>query len=199
MNELEVLKQHILKRMSLPADELNTFVAAFAVKRIRKRQFIVQPEFTARVRTYIIKGAFRAYVVGPDGTEHTIQLAIDDWWISDYSSYIFQKPATMFVEAMQDSIVMQIEYEAEQRLKREYHNIETFFRIAAEGLAAYHQRRIIASLTRTAEERYNDFITTYPGMLEQVPQYAIASYLGMTTQFISKIRNKKAAFKPPKS
>ncbi|TWW01148.1 Crp/Fnr family transcriptional regulator [Chitinophaga pinensis] len=195
MNELEVLKQHISKRMSLPEEELNAFVAAFTVKRIKKRQFIIQPEFIARVRTFIIKGAFRSYVVGAEGTDHTIQLAIDDWWISDYSSYIFQKPATMFVVALEDSIVAQIEYEAEQRLKREYHDIETFFRMAAEGLAAYHQRRIIASLTRTAEERYNDFIAAYPGMLEKVPQYAIASYLGVTTQFISKIRNKKAASK----
>lgn len=199
MNELELLKQHILKRMVLPEDELNAFIAAFAVKRIKKRQFIIQPEFTARVRTLVIRGAFRAYVVAPDGTDHTIQLAIDDWWISDYSSYIFQRPATMFVEALKDSVVVQIEYEAEQRLKRDYHNIETFFRIAAERVAAYHQRRIIASLTRTAEERYNDFIDAYPGMLERVPQYAIASYLGMTTQFLSKIRNQKATSKPLKS
>ncbi len=165
---------------------------AFIVKKIRKKQLVIQPEFVAKYRTHVLQGAFRSYVVDHEGVDHTIQFAVEDWWIGDYNSFIYQKPATMFVVALEDSTVMQIEYEAEQQLKRTYHGIETFFRKVAERTAAYHQRRIVSNLTRTAEERYNDFIETYPTLQQRLPQYVLASYLGMTTQFLSKIRNRQA-------
>lgn len=172
-------------------EEIDKLLGAFIVKRIKKKQFIIQPDFTVKYRTYVAEGSFRSYVISEDGTDHTIQFAVDDWWISDINSYITQKPATMFVVALEDSIILQIEHDTEQRLKEEFHKIETFFRLGAERTAAFHQRRIIASLTRSAEERYDDFIGTYPNLSQRLPQYALASYLGMTTQFLSRIRNKK--------
>lgn len=94
----------------------------------------------------------------------------------------------MFVVAMEDSEIFQVEYETEVQLKQANHKFETFFRIGAERTAAYHQRRIISTLTRTAEERYADFLETYPALVNRLPQYVLASYLGMTTQFLSRIR-----------
>lgn len=172
-------------------EEIDKLLEAFIVKKIKKKQFIIQPDFTVKYRTYVVEGSFRSYVISEDGTDHTIQFAVDDWWISDINSYITQKPATMFAVALEDSIILQIEHDTEQRLKEEFHKIETFFRLGAERTAAFHQRRIIASLTRSAEERYNDFIETYPDLSQRLPQYALASYLGMTTQFLSQIRNRK--------
>lgn len=153
---------------------------------------IIQPDFIATHRTYVVHGAFRSYVVDQDGVEHTIQFAIEDWWISDYNSYLYQKPATMFVVALEDSTVFQIPYEAEQLLKQGNHKFETFFRIGAERTAAFHQRRIISSLTRTALERYTDFLAAYPAASQRLPQYVLASYLGITTQFLSKLRRQQA-------
>lgn len=172
-------------------EEMKTLLDAFVLKKVKKKQFIIQPDFIAKYRTYVVEGSFRSYVIGENGIDHTIQFAVEDWWISDINSYFYQQPATMFVIALEDSIVLQIEFEAEQRLKEQSHKIETFFRLAAERTAAFHQRRIIASLTRTAEDRYNDFVETYPNLTQRLPQYALASYLGMTTQFLSQIRNNK--------
>lgn len=191
MTEKDKFKTHILSRLSLPDKEMEALLDAFMLKKIKKKQFIIQPDFTAKYRTYVVEGSFRSYVIGEDGIDHTIQFAVEDWWISDINSYIYQKPATMFVVALEDSIVLQIEHDSEQRLKEQFHKIETFFRVAAERTAAFHQRRIIASLTRTAEDRYNDFVETYPNLTQRLPQYALASYLGMTTQFLSQIRNNK--------
>jgi hypothetical protein len=98
----------------------------------------------------------------------------------------------MFVVALEDSIVAHMEFEKERALKKSQHIFETFFRMGADRTAAFHQRRIISSLTRSAEERYDDFMETYPSVAQRLPQYALASYLGMTTQFLSKIRNKNA-------
>ncbi len=175
----------------LTTAELEEILAAFTIKKVKKKQFIIQPEFVAKHRNYVLEGAFRAYVIDEKGEDHTIQLAIEDWWISDYNSYIFQQPATMFVVALEDSTILQIDYEGEKRLKAANHKYETLFRIMAEGSAAYQQRRVISNLTQSAEERYALFLEKYPQMAQRVPQYALASYLGMSTEFLSRIRNKK--------
>ncbi len=182
---------YIEKFVELNSNEKEIFVSSFTEVRVKKRQFIVQPEFIAKYRYYILTGAFRAYVLGDLGNESTITLAIDDWWITDYNSYIFQQPATMFVIALEDSVVLKLEYEKEQVLKAYSHKFETFFRIIAERGLAFHQRRLIASLTQTAEERYDNYVERYPQIVNRVPQYVLASYLGMTTEFLSRIRKKK--------
>ena len=191
MNDIDLFIKYIHRQIDLSDEELSEFTDAFLYKRIKKKQFIIQPDFPTKYRTYVLKGALRSYVIDHDGVDHTIQFALEDWWVSDLNSYIYQKPATMFVVAIEDSEVLQIDYETEQRLKRSNHKFESFFRITAERTAAFHQRRIISSLTRTAEERYNDFLERYPEVSQRLPQYVIASYLGMTTEFLSKIRNRK--------
>jgi len=191
MAEPDPFINYIQRTIALSAGELAEFVSAFHLKKVKKKQFIIQPDFTAKYRTYVVQGAFRSYVIDQNGVDHTIQFAMEDWWVSDYNSYIYQKPATMFVVALEDSTVLQIDFETEQHLKKTNHKFETFFRIVAERTAAFHQRRIVSSLTRTAEERYNDFVETYPSVANRLPQYALASYLGMTREFLSKIRNHK--------
>ncbi|MEI6946725.1 cyclic nucleotide-binding domain-containing protein [Paraflavisolibacter sp. H34] len=191
----EQLQQHIGRRVSLTEEELAEFCSFFKPAKIKKRQFIIQPGFVARHRFYTVQGAFRAYVIGDAGEEHTIQFAVDDWWITDYNSYIFQQPATMFVMALEDSTVLQIDHESEQQLKAAHHKFETFFRILAEGTAAYMARRVITNLTKTAEQRYLQFLEQYPHVAAKVPQYALASFLGMTTEYLSKLRNKRTGRK----
>jgi CRP-like cAMP-binding protein len=190
-NSIESFKEHLLKRVSFNQEELDEILSAFTLKKIKKKQFIIQPEFIAKYQVYVLEGVFRAYIIDEKGEDHTVQLAIEDWWISDYNSYISQTPATMFVVALEDSVILQIDYETEQRLKASNHKIETFFRIMAERTAAFRQRRIISNLIHTAEERYDNFIEKYPLIADRIPQYALASYLGMTSEFLSRIRNKK--------
>ena len=191
MTDYDNLKKHVLKLTSMTNDELDEFCASFKLVKVKKRQFIVQPEFIARNRYYVVKGCFRAYVIGDEGQEHTIQFAIDDWWISDYNSYIFQQPASMFVMAIEESIILQIDYESEQKLKDRKHVFERYFRILAENTAAHMARRVIINLTLTAEQRYEHFLARYPDIVSKVPQYALASFLGMTTEYLSKLRNKR--------
>lgn len=164
---------------------------AFKQVRIKKRQFIVQPNFVASHRNYVVNGAFRSFVVANEGQEHTIAFAIDDWWITDYNGYIYQKPATLFVAALEDSVVMQIDFATEQRLKATHPKFETFFRIIAERGLAFYQRRLISNLTQTAEERYHEFEERYPLINQRVPQYALASFVGMSTEYLSKLRNNR--------
>jgi CRP-like cAMP-binding protein len=191
MNSLNKITEYVKKSVSLTVEEAEIFGAAFKEVKIKKRQFIVQPNFIVKNRNFVLEGAFRAYVVDDNGQDSTIAFAIEDWWITDYNSYILQKPATMFVVALEDSVILEISYEKEQALKQANHKFETFFRIRAERTAAFMQQRIISNLTQTAEERYANFIDKYPQIVQRLPQYALASYLGMTTEFLSRISNKK--------
>ncbi len=177
--------------VDLTAEEIAVFTAAFKPIKAKKRQFLVQPNFVAKHRYFVLNGAVKAYVVGEDGQEHIIQLAIEEWWISDYNSYMFQQPASMFVMAVEDSVLLQISFEDELQLKAANYKFETFFRILAERSVAFMQRRVINGLTQSAEQRYDQFVERYPAMANRFPQYVIASYLGMTTEFLSRIRNQK--------
>lgn len=173
----------------LTEEERKVLSDAFQSSRIKKRQFIVQPGFTTKHRNFIVEGAFRSYVVGENGSDHTISFAIEDWWISDYNSYIYQQPATMFVVALEDSLILQLDFDAEKALKESNHNFERVFRIMAERGLAFQQRMMIANLTLSAEERYEAFMAKYAKVANRLPQYALASFLGMTTEYLSKIRN----------
>ena len=191
MTSREKIASYVEKFVRLTEKEKMEFTSRFKEIRIKKRQFIVQPYFVPKYRYFVVKGALRAYVVGDNGKDHTIQFAIEDWWISDYDSYIHQQPASMFVVALEDCILMQISFEDEQTLKALNPKFETFFRSKSELATAFMQRRIITDLTKSAKERYDIFIKSYPKLVQRVPQYALASYLGITTQFLSKIRNQK--------
>ena len=183
--------EYINRTVTLTDEEAELFSSGFKEVKVKKRQFIVQPNFVAKHRNFVLKGAFRAYVVDDNGQDSTIAFAIEDWWITDYNAYILQQPATMFVVALEDSIILQMDHQTEEELKKSNHKFETFFRIRAERTAAFMQQRIISNLTLTAEERYEKFIQKYPLIVQRVPQYALASYLGITTEFLSRIRNKR--------
>ena len=183
-------QHHLLQRVpELSPAELAEFTAAFTLRRIKKRQFVVQPGFPADYRLYVVQGALRAYVIDQAGLDHTIQFAVEDWWITDLNSYLYRTPAKLFVVALEDSTVLQLDFATEQRLKQAHHRFETLFRLFAERAATYQQRRLISALTLSAEERYEEFRATYPALLQRLPQYVIAAYLGMTKEFLSKIRN----------
>jgi CRP-like cAMP-binding protein len=195
MNEFETIKKYVARHIQLTEDEENYFTSLLRITKVKKKQFIVQPDFVCRYRTYIYKGAMRSYLLDKNAQEHTVLLSIDDWWISDYNSYIYQEPATLFVEALEDSILIQIDYNSEQLLKETLPKFEKFFRIITERSLAFFHGRMMAKLSMTAEELYDDYLKRYPQICQRVPQYALASYLGMTTEYLSKLRNRKVSKK----
>ena len=192
MSEYQPLLDNIGRYVRLNAEDAVQLIPKLQKRFVKKRQFIVQPGFICTHQTYVVEGALRAYFVNHEGLDHTIQFAIDDWFISDFNSYISQTPASLFVEAMQDSLVLQLEYNDAEALCDQNPKFERFFRIAAQKSFAFSQRRILSNLGKTAEERYLEFSSMYPAIVQRVPQYALASYLGMTPEFLSKIRKKLA-------
>jgi len=188
MKEFNQILNNIKKYVELNDEDEKQFVSIIRETRVRKRQFIVQPGYICSHQTYVVKGAFRSYFVNKEGLDNTIQFAIDDWFISDFNSYITQTPASLFIEALEDSLIHQIEYDQVENLCSANQKFEHFFRIVAQKSFAFAQRRVLSNLNKTAEERYLEFQTMYPSIVQRVPQYTLASYLGMTPEFLSKIR-----------
>ncbi len=192
MKDYSSILSNINRFVTLTLDEEEQLIAIIKTTRIKKRQFIDQPGFTSGYRHYIVSGAFRSYFIDAEGKEHTVQIAIDDWYVSDFYSYITQTPATLFVEALEDSIIFQMKYEDIEGLCSKIHRLSEYFRITTERAFAFSRNRALSNLCMTAEERYLEFIDRYPGIVQRVPQKVIASYLGMSAEFLSKIRGKLA-------
>jgi CRP-like cAMP-binding protein len=191
MDDFSKITNYVARHIQLTDAEKEYFVSLLRITKVKKKQAIAQPEFTCKYRSYIVKGAMRAYLIDNKGQEHTVALAIEDWWISDFNSYINQEPATLFVEALEETTLIQIDYNAEQLLMETVPKFERFFRIITQRSFAFLQKRILSNLSKSAEERYEEFIHKYPSIANRVPQYALASYLGFSTEFLSKIRKKR--------
>lgn len=189
LEEYQPLLNNIKRYVALNARDEHEFLKIVRKTRLKKRQYLVQPGFICQSQTYVLKGALRSYFVSPEGQEHTIQFAVEDWFISDFNSYITQSPASLFVEALEDSIVFQINYEDAEQLCANNVRFEHFFRVVAQKSFAFAQRRILSNLGLTAEERYKEFLAMYPNIVQRVPQYTLASYLGMTPEFLSKLKS----------
>ena len=191
MTDFNLIIKNIERFIILTDEEKEIFVSHLRVAKVKKKQFIVQPNFVCQYRTYILNGSFQTYLLDKDGQEHVTGLSVEDWWVGDFESYITQQPATMFVEALENSTIIQLNYENEQILYKQIPKFEHFFRRQVEQGTLALRMRLRWALSSTAEERYDEFINRYPHFLQRFPQYIIASYLGMTTQFLSKIRNQK--------
>lgn len=193
MKDFEDILNNIKRYIALDEADEKQFASIVKTTRVKRRQFIVQPNFVCTHQSYVVKGAFRSYFVNDSGVEHTIQFAIEDWFISDFNSYVTQCPASLFVEALEDSVINQITHQDVESLCDTNPKFERFFRLVAQKSFVFSQKRVLSNLGKTAEERYVEFFNLYPSIVQRVPQYALASYLGMSPEFLSKIRKRLAS------
>lgn len=183
-----LLRAHIEKRVHLTDEEFNICTKYFVSKKLKKHQFLLNEGDVCRYIGFVNSGCLREYKIDNKGTEHILQFAIEDWWVSDLNSFLSGLPATYNIDALQDSEVLLLEKSAREELLDNCPKMERFFRLLIEANHIAKQQRIADSLSASAEERYLKFIKTYPKLLEQVPQNQIASYLGITPQSLSRIR-----------
>lgn len=193
MSEYENILNNIRRYVPLDGKDEKQFISIVKTSKVKRRQFIVQPNFVCTHQTYVLEGSLRSYFVTDGGVEHTIQFAIEDWFISDFNSYLNQSPASLFVEALEDSTIQQIGYQDVEELCCENPKFERFFRMVSQKAFAYSQRRVLSNLGKSAEERYLEFFGLYPSIVQRVPQYTLASYLGISPEFLSKIRKRLAS------
>ncbi len=155
----------------------------------RKDQFIVQQGDICRHVNFIIKGCTKAYYLDNDGQEHIVMFSIENWWASDMGSFITQTPADYNVQCIENTNLIQLDYVVIEELYEEIPKLERFFRKITERALVAAQKRIVRNFSKTAKERYLIFKESYPEIEQRIPQYMIAYYLGITKEFLSKIKS----------
>jgi CRP-like cAMP-binding protein len=183
-----LLRAHIEKRVQLTDEEFDIISKFFVLIKLKKNQFLLNEGEVCTHIGFVNSGCLREYTMDNKGTEHIIQFAIADWWVSDLNSFLSGLPAKYNIDALQDSEVLMLEKSARDELLDKCPKMERFFRLLIEANHVATHQRIADSLISSAEERYLKFIKTYPKLFEIVPQNQIASYLGITPQSLSRIR-----------
>jgi CRP-like cAMP-binding protein len=187
-----LLIKHLSKHISLTNEEIILLTTAFRAKRLKKKEFLLHQGETSRQETFVTKGCLRAYYVNDKGEEHIAQFAVEDWWIGDMYSFLTDTPSTLYIEALEDCELLQIDRPGLEELYLKLPKMERFFRIIIQNAFIASQNRVISSMSKTADERYLDFIRKYPNIEQRIPQYQVAAYLGVTPEFLSRIRKKFA-------
>jgi CRP-like cAMP-binding protein len=188
----DLLFANITKHVQLTDTDRQKVKGAFKLRRIRKKQFLLQAGDVALHENFVCNGLLRAYAVDADGHEHIAMFGMEDWWIGDLYSFLTQTPATQHIDALEDSEVLQIEKADLEELYKELPQLNRFFRILLQNAFVANQQRALAAISQTAEEQYLAFLKKFPSLEQRVPQHQIASYLGITPETISRIRRQQA-------
>jgi CRP/FNR family transcriptional regulator len=185
------LIQHINKFATLTADEIELVNKSITIQKVKKREFLLQSGKVCKSNYFVIKGCLRLYFLDRKLTEQITQFAIENWWITDHDSFDSRLPSQYYIQAVEDTEVAVVNKDALEELYIRVPKLERYFRIIFQRVHTAWQRRTRFMHDQTDEERYRYFSEGFPGFMQRVPLYMIASYLGFTPQFLSKIRAKK--------
>ncbi|MEL7535233.1 MAG: Crp/Fnr family transcriptional regulator [Bacteroidota bacterium] len=189
---MEAFFQHLENYIALSEEEKSFLRSRLKQRTYLKGQYIVQAGDICQHNTYVVRGKVRSFCLGPDDHEHILSFGIENWWVGDLGSFINQEPADFNVQCLAKTEVVQISYDDLQHLYLAMPKIERFFRLIIQKAYVNAQKRIISSYSLPARERYLLFCKEYPEIAQRVPQYMIASYLGITKEFLSTIRSQIA-------
>jgi CRP/FNR family transcriptional regulator len=188
----DTLLTHIRKFVSLTEEEAGLLADSVKYLTLEKKQFLLEPGKVCRANYFVVKGCMRLFFVNHKGKEQITQFAIENWWITDYDSLQSGEGSGYYIQALENAEVIALEKKRIEPLFARIPVLERYFRIVLQRAHAASLRRVEYIYRLTDEERYTHFNTLFPEFVQRVPQYMLASYLGFTPEFLSKIRGKKA-------
>ncbi|WP_308993724.1 Crp/Fnr family transcriptional regulator [Mariniflexile litorale] len=191
----ELLTRNILNHITLSKKELDSFCSLFNQKEVRKKHFLMREGEICKFEGFVTKGLFRVYHIDNNGFEQVLYFAQENWWITDIDSFTNEKPSQLYIQALEDSEVLLISKKNKEFAYNNIPKIEKLFRIMTQKTHIALQRRMIDNLSKTAEQRYIGFIEKYPKLFQRLTNLQIAAYLGISHEFLSKIRRKIASKK----
>ncbi len=188
----DLLLKNISRHIQLDKAETDFFVSILQVKKLKRKAFLLTPGEICKTENFITKGCLRTYTIDENGFEHILMFGIEDWWAGDLHSFLTESPATYFIEALEDTEILQYTKTNLDILFVKVPKFERYYRIMLQKSIVALYQRIDQNLTYSAEERYLNFINKYPQLQQRLPQKQIAAYLGITPIFLSMIRRKLA-------
>ncbi len=188
--EFKAILSNIHRHVTLVPEEVAHFVSFLQRTEIRKKEFVLrQGELCSKIN-FVEKGILRAYYTDSDGDENIIMFAVNDWWITDMRGFVRREPSMVSIQALEDAVIVELAKSDLDRLFVDNPKFERFFRILMENAYIREQTRVLENLSLPAQDRYENFLKKYPQFAKQVPLKQIASYLGITPEFLSVLRKK---------
>jgi CRP/FNR family transcriptional regulator, cyclic AMP receptor protein len=186
----EPINNHIAKCTFFTPEELTYFNNILEYKLVPKKTFLLKEGEICHFEAYIVKGCIRTYYIDENGFEVILQFAIEDWWVSDISSFHEHIPSKLFIETLEDCELLLLNPASKEDLLLKVPKFERVFRLMIQRNLSATQNRLINTIAKTAMEKYQDFLERYPSIPQRVPQHYIAAYLGISPEFLSKVRAK---------
>ncbi len=190
LSMFEAINNYAARYISSSKEEISLFNRLLQYKKVPKKTFLLQEGEICRFEAYINAGCIRNYYINESGTEVTLQFAIEDWWVSDIASFHEQKPSRMFIETLEDCEILVLTPDSKEILLKEAPCFERMFRLMVQRNLSRLQERLFQTIATTAVEKYLDFLERYPTIPQRVAQHYIASYLGFSPEFLSKVRTR---------
>lgn len=187
----EPILANFAKHIALDQAETEHVLSILKHRKIKKKEFLLRAGDVCPSLSFVAKGILRVYHLDAQGGEHVSHFAFEDWWAADTASFYSQTPAFYSIDALEDTEVFQIGYRDLESLYEKMPKFERFFRILTQNGYIILQRRITSSLSQSAEERYEKFKKLHPKLSRRIAQKHIASFLGITPEFLSMLRKKK--------
>lgn len=188
MLAIQSLIRYFQSYLPLDQEETKLIEARVTERKIKRRQMILQEGFTCKHYSFVVEGCFRMYGVDSKGVEHNIEFAAEDNWIADIGSFHSGKPSKLFIEAIEPSLILQIEKQDLYFLYQSIPKLDRIFKVIIENRFVELQNHVLQNISSTAQQRYLSFLEQYPKLALRLPNTQIASYLGITPEFLSKIR-----------
>ncbi len=184
------LADSILQKVQIAKEDLDILRQYFIPKKVRKRQYILNSGDPCKYITFVEKGLLRAFTVDDDGREHVVQFAFEGGWISDMGSFFSGEDSSYNIEALEDCELLHLSRSAMEELLEKVPLMERYFRLLMQNNIVALQRRVIAYMSMTAEEKYLRLLEIAPDIMSRAAQQHIASYLSITPETLSRIRKK---------
>ena len=185
----ETIDRFIAKYITLNDEERTFFHSLLRTRKVKKKTFLLQEGEICDFEAFIIKGCIRSYYLDKEGIETILLFAVEEWWVSDITSFADRKPSNLFIETIEDSELLILDYAGKNRLLERIPAFEHMYRLLVQRSLGVLQQRFYSTISETAEERYKQFLEKYPLVAQRVPQHQIARYIGVSPEFLSKVRS----------
>ncbi len=187
---MKSILENISKHVSLTPEEQDFFLSKTKVENLKAKTMLLNAGEVCKNSYFVNSGVLRSFNINDNIVEHVMSFACEGWWISDMYSLLSQKPGNLFIQVLEDAEVISLSKENQEILYQEIPKLERLFRILIENSLVAHQERLMDNLSLTAEERFEKFCKKHNDLLQKVPQKQIASFLGVTPEFFSKMKSK---------
>ena len=185
---MNLLLENIAKHVSLTSEEQERVLVLTQPEQYKAKTILLKEGNICTHSFFVTKGILRSYTIDENGVEHVVSFACPGWWIADMYSYLSQRPGHLYIETNEEAEVILLSKENQEKLYNEVPKMERFFRILIENSLVANQQRLIDNMSFTAEARYDKFSKKYPELIHCLPQKQIASYIGVTPEFFSKMK-----------